>query len=209
MRRIFILSVIMAMVLGFSLQAHAALSVRGTDNAGNRLIYDSDLDITWYDYSKSAGTYEYWADQNQWASDLSVNFGGTIYNDWRLPATFNQDCQGYNCTNSEMGHLFYTELGNKAYDEPGWGLNNTGDFQNLLATGYWSTADANWPEFAAWMFYTDVGYQSDSDVNENHYALAVRTGDVPVVPEPISTILFLTGGAVLAGRNYIKRMKKA
>ena len=34
--------------------ANAALIVRGTDSLGNQLIYDDDLDITWYDYSKTA-----------------------------------------------------------------------------------------------------------------------------------------------------------
>lgn len=52
MKRILILAGMMAMVLGFSVQAHAALYNRGTDSLGNQLIYDSDLNITWYDYTK-------------------------------------------------------------------------------------------------------------------------------------------------------------
>ena len=51
MKRTFILAVIMAMVLVFSMQAQAALQNLGTDSLGNRLIYDTDLNITWYDYT--------------------------------------------------------------------------------------------------------------------------------------------------------------
>ncbi len=45
---------VLAVVLLFSVQANAALQNLGEDSQGNRLIYDTDLDITWYDYSKSA-----------------------------------------------------------------------------------------------------------------------------------------------------------
>ena len=95
---------------------------RGTDSLGNRLIYDSDLNITWYDYSKSWDT---WQNQVNWASGLSVTFGSNTYTDWRLPSTVDgtyagcgcngTTTAGYNITSSEMGHLFYTELGNTGY----------------------------------------------------------------------------------------------
>ena len=59
--------------------AHALLYNRGTDINGNRLIYDSDFNITWYDYTKSAAD---WSTQNGWAGALDVDFGGTHYTDW-------------------------------------------------------------------------------------------------------------------------------
>ena len=59
----------LVLLMGLSLQAHAALLNRGTDSLGNRLIYDSDLNITWYDYTKS---YDTWQNQMNWASALTV-----------------------------------------------------------------------------------------------------------------------------------------
>ena len=102
---------------------HAELFNRGEDSLGNRLIYDNDFNITWYDYTNSLTT---WQNQMNWASDLTVTFAGTIYDDWRLPSTVDipyswgydgTTTAGYNVLSSEMGHLFYTELDNKGvYD---------------------------------------------------------------------------------------------
>jgi len=79
------LSIIVAVVVvGLPATAGAALITRGIDSSGNRLIYDDDLDITWYDSSAAANT---WAGQMDWASALSVDFNGIIYDDWRLPVT--------------------------------------------------------------------------------------------------------------------------
>lgn len=106
-------------VLFLASSTHAELFNRGTDSLGNQLIYDSDLDITWYDYTTSSNT---WQNQMNWAATLTVDFGGTIFDDWRLPTTVDgppvwgydgTTTTGYNITNSEMGYLFYTELNNK------------------------------------------------------------------------------------------------
>ncbi len=131
-----ILFSLLAMLVAFALvtPVHAVMINRGTDTLGNRMIYDTDLDITWYDFSNAANT---WANQVAWAGALSVDFGGTTYDDWRLPATVDglrvwgydgTTTAGFNITNSEMGHLYYTELGNKGFFatdgtnlQPGWG----------------------------------------------------------------------------------------
>ena len=230
MKQLLMFLFVIILVFGFSLQTHAALELRGTDNHGNRLIYDSDLNITWYDFSTSSG---YWQDQINWAGALTVNFSGNIYNDWRLPSTVDgpyvygydgTTTGGFNKTNSEMGHLFYTELGNKGeYDTSGnktgcsmlspapYCLTNTGLFINLQPSRYWSgtesaTRTAPWP-VSGWSFSTYDGVQSDASWNNSYSAIAVRDGDVTIAPEPISSILFFTGGATLIGRKYIRRKK--
>lgn len=180
--------------------AHAELFNRGTDSLGNQLIYDSDLNITWYDFTRS---YDTWQNQMDWADALSVTYGSNTYTDWRLPITFNQSCWGYNCTNSEMGHLYYTELGNSA----GGPFTNTGDFQNLISVHYyWSSTEyaANSSDACVFVFF-DSGLQSNLEKSHTRPALAVHPGDV--APEPISSILFVTGGAVLTGRRYLRRKR--
>lgn len=192
MKKIFYILSIFVMVFVLSLQAHAALYNRGADSLGNNLIYDSDLNITWYDYTPDANT---WENQLHWAAALTVIFNGAPICDWRLPTTVKgtfvwgfdgTTTAGSNITSSEMGHLFYTELGNKAnYDtsgnaQSGWGLTNTGPFRNLFNCFYWSgTEYAAIPDFA-WGFYFGVGGQDVFYKANYYYTLAVHPGDVAV-----------------------------
>jgi hypothetical protein len=188
---------VMVMLMGMGTLAQATLIDRGADTLGNHLIYDTDRNITWYDYSK----IDDWGTQMSWAENLTVTMAdGRSFTDWRLPTAGNQDGSGpdwgYNSTGSEMGHLYYTELGNVA----GGPLTNTGPFTNLLPNIYWSSTDRYSDAREAWNFRFDYGLQTTYDKPTGSYALAVHPGDV--VPEP-ATICMLGLGAL----SLIRRKK--
>ncbi len=228
MKKILLLCLLLMLVtLCVSPRAEAFLINRGTDTLGNRLIYDDDLDITWYDYSNAENT---WANQVAWASGLSVTFDGDTYDDWRLPTTVDGTLvsyntpsyyngtgpNGYNITTSEMGHLFYTELGNKGYyatdgtnPQPGWGLNNTGDLQNLIDYYYWSGTEYSVNETTdAWFFNFGYGLNAVLQKISNVYGVAVRSGDVAAVPEPTLGLLIGISLVGLVGVGAVRKIKQ-
>ncbi len=210
------------------------------------LIWDDDNNgnsVVWLDYTHDKTD---WSAQNAWAAGLggtgvlTYNID-SIYmvdwgtgNDWRLGSTVdgvhvegyegdpNNDGiytynAGYNLTNSEMGHLYYEELGNLGWLDTngntpaGYGLQNIGDFVNLVESNYWSGTEYANVNGNAWAFDMDDGDQKvlNGSNAENHYSygLAVRTGQITVapVPEP-STILLLGSG--LAGLAFYRRKRK-
>lgn len=201
--------------------SEAALIFRGTDSLGFQLIYDTDLNITWYDYQRDRAT---WGIQSNWADTLTVNFAGTAYSNWRLPTILNPynpnaPCFGANCTDSEMGYLFYNELGAPT----GEGPNNlliapftdgaTGqaeEFMTIIHDFYWTDTlrDLNPATGQAWNFYfSGGGYQEYANTGTAEYAMAVMDGDVAPVPLPAS-ILLLTSGLAGIFSTRIKRNKK-
>lgn len=198
-------------------------------------FYDTTLDVTWLRDAKGKGPMN-WDAANTWAAGLDV-YG---VKGWRLPTMIDigkpgcnfslsggKDC-GYNVLTksgdltkyekgqkvySEMAHLFYVTLGNKAYyapgtgdwPQPGWGLSNTGSFQNMQSSAYWAGLEyARAPDSAAWIFWTYSGSQIGYGKDWTYYALAVRNGDVAMVPEAQTYALLmfgLTGLAVVARRR--------
>ena len=209
MKKIRIISIVVCLVaIIFSVNtAHATLNLigQGTSAWGTwNIIYDTDLDVTWYDFSFPYSPGGTWQNQLNWADALTVNFGGSIYRDWRLPTTVDgpvysgndgTTTAGYNITSSEMGHLFYTELRNEGYYDTSGDptscfssicLINTGDFQNLVGTKYyWSGTERN-PNVApttAWRFGFGNGFQGVATKGLSYsYAIAVRDG-LAVVPQ--------------------------
>ncbi len=184
------------LVLGISVSTGAQASLF---DRGNGLIYDDYSKITWTANANIAGLLS-WADANVWAANLVL--GG--YSDWRLPATIPENL-GYNQSGSEMGHLFYTDLGVTAGNSiTSSTSSNYALFSNAQGRTYWTGTEYTLDPSQAWDFSTVDGNQDPSNKNkpEGHFAWAVRFGDIVAVPVPGAVWLF---GSGLLGLLSFKR----
>ncbi len=183
--------------MGLAPTAEAALISR----LGGLAVYDTAFNITWLANSNVNGRMT-WADANTWADGLTV--GG--FTDWRLPTALNPDltgpCSVYNCTGSEMGHLFYTEGGLTQ------GQNITSSaylvqfFTNMQNSIYWSGTEYAPNPVSAWRFFASDGFQSFGSKGDSRYAWAVRSGDVA---EPGVMGLLGIGALAWAGTKQKRR----
>ncbi len=188
------LLVVAAFFLFSPLSVQATLIIRGTDSVGNRLIYDDDLDLTWYDFTHTISS---WDGQVYWASNLTVVFNGVTFSDWRLPYTDETCGTGANCTTSELGHLYYVE-----FDDP---IADRAPFLHLFNYDYWTGTEYSLNPSLAWEFNFSNGNQSAPVKNPSSSygckycrAIAVRDGDVSTagpspIPEPPIALLFSAG----------------
>lgn len=226
MKKILISLLGIILVFSFSSIANAALWDRG-----GGLIYDDVLEITWLqdaNYAQTSGyddsLYGYdtdglmvwWFRAVEWADQLV--YGG--YDDWRLPTTVDgvyevgydgTTTAGYNITTSEMGYMYYVNLGNvgafslyKGPNPPGtWGLENTGPVINLRTLHpYWSGTENvdQGSSLNAWIFnFYDGGQTIGAKAGNAFFAWAVRDGDVDAVPIPGALWLLGSGLVGLIG----------
>ena len=221
---IFFLQIVCPVIIlfGFLSTANAALEVR----LGGKAVYDTDLNITWLTNANAGAGSKFdngtsttdglmdWHNANAWAE--SINIEGI--SGWRLPTALNSDgsiCGGFNCTGSEMGHLFYIELSGTAHNsiltssDPDLSL-----FSNIQGTGiiypYWLStiyqADVNAYSFQ--MAHLDnffAGAPSLSALDNEHFGWAVHDGDVALIPEPQTYAMLFLGILAIIGHSILSQ----
>ncbi|HSB97574.1 MAG TPA: hypothetical protein VLC91_14045 [Spongiibacteraceae bacterium] len=223
-------SLLSAIALVSAVNAHAAL----IGSADGLTVYDTDLNVTWLSNANLAATNTFGlsygvnygtiigngdttvinsngtmtsAGAIKWITALNAaNYLG--YNDWRLPVAGN--ClASYFCTDSDLGHLFYNELGGVAGQLLNVSHNSNYDlFQNMslsiptpygysLIGQFWAGTMTMQPWQAQ---YLDLGgYQYQYIYGQLAYTMVVRSGQVDAVPVPAAAWLFGTSLLGLTG----------
>ena len=202
----------MLLILGFAVSSQAALH-----NNGGGLIYDDVLDVTWLADANYAVTSGYdedglmsFFDAIDWVKTL--DYAG--YDNWVLPEV-TAGCTGFGCndSNSELGYMFYVNLEGTAGTDISTSTDPDLALFDILSGQYWTMTSFPQNQNYAFDFDLSNGEQGLSPkYGGEAYVWAVAKGNIaapppPVVPEPISTILFVTGGMVLGGKRYFKRKK--
>lgn len=220
MKKSLVCSLVTLFLLILSVAAQAALTKIGTAQIAGagpeyNLIWQDDNNgnsLVWLDYTNDGLN---WSAQNAWAAGLNLTYvldapySSVNWTDssWRLPTTSwtsGTSATGYDETESEMGHLYYVELGNQGGSSGS--LENTEDFVNLTGSEndtYWSMTIAS--ETAAYAFRMRGGYQSTHNKNNDNYGLAVRTGEISVVPVPGTLLLLGSGLLGIAGVSHRRK----
>lgn len=169
----------MVMVLGVTTRSQATLT-----DYSNGLIYDSGFNITWLQNANYANGGMTWDQAVAWANSLEVNG----ISGWRLPTGGDRYTR-----DSEMGHLYYTELGNAE----GGPLSNTGPFINVIGDRYWTSTEAGGGIYAYnFNFATGEGYYYNYKYH-NYYSMAVHDGNVGGSAVPVPSALLLLGSGLI------------
>lgn len=186
-----------------------------------------------------------WGVAYQWIDGMNADAGSGYlgYNGWRMPTVSPINGTSFNTTPSndgstdvghanntgwvdgsgnpvsELGHMFYINLGNYGFCEPTnncgdlgtiitghpWGLTNTGSFSNLVADFYWNPLGYSLDD--AWSFGFFGGDQGLRDKQSYQYVWAVHDGDIGS-PVPIPATFWLLSSGLI-GLIAVARRKKA
>jgi len=215
-----------------SASANAALVSR----LGGLAVYDTDLNITWIADAKLSASNTFgtvgvhpttgamdWDTAKSWIANMNdANYLG--FSDWRLPTTLDPDpsctsfangtnpsgdSTGYNCTGSEMGHLFYSEFGATAGTSVGSSgkTEELAKFVNISHSAYWSGTVFNSESNLVWSFNFGDGRQVNNFYGGyGAYAMVVRSGDVGGVSAvPLPAAVWLFGGGLIGLLGVARR----
>ncbi len=193
-----------AAVLAFSLSTGAQASLVARTGG---MVYDTVNNITWAADANLAQTSGYdadgkmtWAKAVAWVDQLTL--GG--FTDWSLPTTI-PAIYGYDKTGTQMGNLFYTQLGGVKGNSIATTHNTDyGLFTNVQSNIYWSISEHALDATYAWSFTIGSGIQDYFNKANGYYAWAVRPGDVAAVPVPGAFWLF---GSAMVGLMGLKCRK--
>ncbi|QWF71945.1 DUF1566 domain-containing protein [Methylomonas paludis] len=175
---------------GYSVMVNAIIA------ASNGVIHDTannydngNYVLTAADFG-SNGKVDWWAGQAFMHYLNTQNYGGSHL--WALPSQPDESYDYY-VTNSQLGELFYTELGGTAGN-----IMPSGPFANVQPYVYWSGLEyAAFPSIA-WDFITLNGDQYNTSKINQLYVWPVSPGSIAAVPELNLNWLFMLGILVLS-----------
>jgi hypothetical protein len=187
------------------------------------LVWDNDngtTGLTWLKNANLADTVDFgvtgiaangtmtWDVAQSWITAMNAaNYAGT--NGWRLWSALNSDgsgpCSGYNCTGSELGHLFYTEGGLTSGQAITSSTVLTQHFTYMQSSVYWSGTQFAPDPSGAWDFVTVNGLQLRGGKDLQFYGWAVRPGQVAAAPLPATGLLMALGLLALGATRHGRR----
>ena len=138
------------------------------------------------DFYPTVGATDWWGAQ-AWVNYLNAtNYGGS--HQWALPTTVDSNASaGYPNggagnpaqSSSQLAQLFYGGLGQVANSSIQITHNSAyGLFSNVQSDAYWSGTEEEYDAYPgrAWLFFSEIGSQTNSFKYGNFYALAVSPG---------------------------------
>jgi hypothetical protein len=177
-----------------------------TSSQGSHVLSSDDF-ITTAGLKSSKGQMT-WYGAQAWVHYLNVtNYQG--YSNWRLPSTVDNNSSiigfgggsGNPTTSSEMGHLFYGELGQVLQQSITTTHNGSyALFKDVQDFAYWSGTEYGPNLGSAWTYYANSGFQGNSNKANLEYAMAVRDGQVAPLAALLTEVTGVGPGSSLVDK---------